>query len=95
MEANKAVKIRAQKQDVVDLSQVGSNECPQGKAVEAPLVCVSLHARDKCTSNQCKNKQHINMANFRITEGTDADAAITKIMGYSLCSLCVCAMPIK
>jgi hypothetical protein len=38
MEAKKAVKIGAQEQDVADLSQVGSNECPQGETVEAKIV---------------------------------------------------------
>jgi hypothetical protein len=62
MEVNKAVKIGAQEQDVADLSQVEStNECPQPEAVEAKILLVSLHARDKRTSDHCENKQQINM----------------------------------
>jgi hypothetical protein len=47
---------------VVDLSRVGSNECPQGESVEAKIVLFYLHARDKRTSDHRRNKQQINMA---------------------------------
>jgi hypothetical protein len=75
MEANKAVKIGEHKQDVADMSQVGSNDCPQAK-----IVIVSLHAREMRTSDHRENKQQINMATFRTTDGIEVGVATSTIM---------------
>jgi hypothetical protein len=77
METNKAVKIGTQKQDVADLSLVGSKECPQGEALEANIVIVSFHARYKPASAHRENKQ-------QITEGVDVGAATTTIIANFL-----------
>jgi hypothetical protein len=39
------------RQDVADLSQVGSKECPQGESAEAKIFLVFLHARDAHLTN--------------------------------------------
>jgi hypothetical protein len=75
---------------VVDLSQVGSNECPQGEAVEAKRVLVSLHARYKRTSDHRKNKQQINMA----VHLQASFPSLVEIVAPR-CLLCGCIMPIK
>jgi hypothetical protein len=90
MEANKAFKIGAQEQDVADLSQVGSNQLPQGQAVEEKRSHVSVHARDKRSSDHRENKQHVNMAVHLQT----SFPSLAKIVGVH-CSLCVCVMPIE